>query len=132
MPRGLDAYAEQISADATVSIYCRATDLDCIDVGSGKIVRCSVAEMDSALARCRDLDGFSVSFCGTYNDVERVAQLFNVKVTSTLNLDGLLVLCGNSPKLTGGVTLDGARVNVQIAYKDGTVTVGCPLILGEY
>lgn len=132
MPRGLDGYIEEISADATVSIYCRATDLSGIDMGSGKIVQCDVADFNGVRTRCSDIDGFSVSFAGTEQDIERIAELFKLKVTSTLNLDGLHVVCGNSARLTGGVNLDGVTVNLQIAYKDGLVTVGSPLILGSY
>ena len=132
MPRGLEDYAKQISSSATVSIYCRCTDMDCIDIGSGKIVQCNVTDLNSALARCKDVDGFSISFDGTDEDIERIVTQFNLKVTSTLNLDGLHIVCGNSARLTGGVTLDGKKVNLQIAYKDGTVTVGSPLILGSY
>ena len=132
MPRGLDSYVKDISADATVSIYCRETDLDSIDMGSGKIVQCSVADFTNALARCKEVDGFSVSFVGSEQDVESIGQFFNLKVTSTLNLDGLQIVCGHSAKLIGGVFLDGEKVNLQIAYKDGIVTVGSPLILGSY
>lgn len=132
MPKGLDVYIEEISSDAMVSIYCRATDLDGIDMGSGKIVQCKVADFNSVLTRCKGVDGFSVSFVGTKRDVERIVRLFDLNVTSTLNLDGLQIVCGNSVKLSGGVILDGEAVNLQIAYKDGTVTVGSPLILGSY
>ena len=132
MPRGLDVYIEEISSCATVSIYCRNTDVENIDMGGGKIVRCNVANFASTLAHCEEVDGFSVSFSGAEQDVARIADIFNLKVTSALNLDGLVIVCGNSAKLVGGVVLDGARVNLQIAYKDGTVTVGSPLILGDY
>ena len=132
MPKGLESYVQDISADATVSVYCRQTALDALDMGSGKIVQCSVTDLERVVARCKDVYAFSASFVGTTQDVERIVQLFNLKVTSTLSIDGLQVVCGNSAKLTGGVTLDGARVNLQIAYKDGTVTVGSPLILGDY
>ena len=132
MPRGLEVYIEELDACATVSIYCRSSDMDFIDMGSGKIVQCGVADLKSCLAQCKDIDGFSVSFSGTEQDVTRIKQLFKLKVTSTLNIDGLQIVCGNSAKLTGGVNLDGQTVNLQIAYKDGTVTVGSPLILGSY
>ena len=132
MPRGLDVYIEEISSNATVSIYCRNTSLDSIDMGSGKIVQCDVAEFKSALALCNDIDGFSVSFNGTTNDVARIIRLFKLKVILMLNIDGLQVVCGNSARLTGGVNLDGEIVNLQIAYKDGNITVGSPLILGSY
>ena len=132
MPRGLEVYIEEISADATVSIYCRNSDVDCIDMGSGKIVQCSVADFNNVIFHCKDVDGFSVAFAGTAQDVDRIARMFNLKVNSMLNLDGLTVVCGNSAKLVGGVRLDNEIVNLQIAYKDGTVTVGSPLILGSY
>lgn len=140
MPRGLQHYVEDIAADATVSIYCRSTDWHSndekhqnIDLGCGKIAQCSVSELKNALAHCQNIDGFSVRFDGTEQDIERLVNLFNLQVSSTLNLvDGLLVLCGNSAKLTGGVIIDGCVVNMQIAYKDGIVTVGSPLILGDY
>ena len=132
MPKGLDAYLQDINACATVSIYCRETNIDCIDMGTGKIVECSVADFADTIAQCKDVDGFSVSFSGAEQDICRLADMFDLKVTSTLNLDGLYIVCGNSARIKGGVTLDGAKVNVQIAYKDGTVTVGSPLILGSY
>ena len=132
MPRGMEVYIEEISTDATVSIYCRDSDVDCIDMGGGKIVQCCVADFNSVLFHCKDVDGFSVAFSGTAQDVDRIARFFNLKVSSTLNLDGLTIVCGNSAKLVGGVRLDGEIVNLQIAYKDGTVTVGSPLILGSY
>ena len=132
MPKGLGEYVEQISTCATVSIYCRSAGVDGIDMGNGKIVQCSVADFYSTLARCNDVDGFSVSFEGSAADIERIARLFDLNITSTMDVCGLHIVCGNSSKLVGGVILDGVKVNVQIAYKDGTVTVGSPLILGSY
>ncbi|MCH5152568.1 MAG: hypothetical protein J1F68_01220 [Clostridiales bacterium] len=132
MPKGLEVYIEEIDADATVSVYCRDTRMDNIDMGSGKIVQCRVADLNQTLAQCSNVDGFSFCFEGTSQDVDRIVRLFNLQVSSRLNLDGLHIICGNSARLTGGVILDGAKVNLQIAYKDGTVTVGSPLILGSY
>lgn len=132
MPKGLNDYIEEICPDATVSIYCRNADTEAIDMGSGKIVECGVKDFHSTLSRCKDVDGFSISFCGTAQDVDRIAQLFNLKVTSTLDFDGLQIVCGISEKLKGGVILDGEKVNLQIAFNNGTVTVGSPLILGSY
>lgn len=132
MPRGLQAYIEDINSCATVSIYCRDTSMASTNLGCGKVVECSVADFNNVVVSCRDIDGLSVTFQGSQQDVERIAELFNLKVTSTLDIDGLLVVCGNSAKLKGGVTLDGETVNLQIAYKDGAVTVGSPLILGSY
>ena len=139
MPRDLTRYATDISASGTVSIYCRSTELkdnaenrQIVDMGCGKMVLCSVSELDETLSKCRYVDGLSVRFSGDERDVERIINLFNLQVNSTLCLDGLYVICGNSARLRGGVIVDGCIVNVQIAYKDGVVTVGSPLILGDY
>ena len=132
MPKSFDSYIQDISANATVSIYCRAAGVDAIELGNGKIVECAACNFFSVVARCKDVDGFSVSFTGSEQDVTRIVELFRLKVTSTQNLDGLRVVCGNSARIVGGVVLDGEKVNLQIAYKDGVVTVGSPLILGSY
>ena len=132
MPRNFISYVEDIATDACVSIYCRNTSVDCINNGTGKIVRCTVGKLKSAISQCSDIDGFSIEFSGTEQDIDRIVSLFDLHICSTLQLNDLLVICGNSARLCGGVLLDGHKVNLQIAYKEGTVTVGSPLILGDY
>ena len=138
MPRDFARYVEDISACGTVSIYCRSTDIkdaqkqQIVDMGCGKMVQCNVSELKNAIAHCKNIDGFSVRFDGNEQDIERIVNLFNVQISSTLYLDGLYIVCGNTTKLAGGVILDGCNVNLQIAYKDGVITVGSPLILGDY
>ena len=133
MPRNFDSYAIRLSKQATVSIYCRQTTSDnAIDMGTGYIVECDAQSYATALGKCKGVDGVSVSFSGTDVDVERIVKLFDLQTVSTYQLDGLYVVCGLSNKVTGGVWLDGDKVNLQIAYKDGVVTVGSPLILGSY
>ena len=132
MPKRFDSYVNDIDPTATVSIYCRNTSMDSIDMGTGRVVQCCASELRYALARCKDVDGFSVRFGGSEQDIYRIVRLFDLSISSTLDLDGLLIVCGNSAKITGGVMLEGDKVNLQIAYKEGTVTVGSPLILGDY
>ena len=132
MPKNFNNYVADITSCGTVSIYCRSTELDSIDIGTGKIVQCSVDELGSTLTKCRGVDGVSVTFEGTEEDVIRVTKLLNIQVVSDYMLDGLVVTCGASARIRGGVVVDGNAVNVQIAYNNGTVTVGSPLILGDY
>lgn len=132
MPKRFDSYLNAIAEEAQVSIYCRTTTSQAIDMGNGRIVQCSVEGYSNTIASCNDIDGVSVSFCGKAQDVKRIADYFNLRNVSVCELDGLTVICGRSYKVNGGVVLDGKLVNVQIAYKDGTVTVGSPLILGSY
>ena len=132
MPMDFDAYLADIATDGVVSIYCRQSELDGINMGNGQIVQGKVCELQTLLKKCQGVDGVSVSFDGCEADVDRIAELLNLNVTHQYSLDGIDVVCGLSFKIRGGVVLDGQTVNVQIALKDGKVTVGSPLILGSY
>ena len=132
MPQNFDCYVADIAPDGVVSIYCRQSVLSGIDMGNGRIVQGKVSELQTLLKKCQGVDGVSVSFDGNEQDVTRIAELLNLNITHQYSLEGIDVVCGLSFKVNGGVVLDGKTVNVQIAYKDGVVTVGSPLILGSY
>ncbi len=131
MPRKFETVANSLG-DGTASIYCRSTSLPSVDMGNGRIVECDASKLGEALTMCSEIDGISVSFCGTANDAERIAVRLVVAEVSRQDIDGLTVICGYSAKISGHVWLDGKQVNIQIAYNKGTVTVGSPLILGSY
>lgn len=118
--------------DATVNIYCRQSTCDSIDMGLGRQVTCSVAEFKTTFLNCDGVDGVSVSFSGQWQDVNVILNRLQAAQVSVQQLDDLYVACYYSSRVQGGVTLDGKRVNMQIAYRDGTITVGYPLILGSY
>lgn len=132
MPKSFDSFCGDLSPQATVAIYCRQTQLDSIDMGSGRIVSCDANDFLETLAKCDGVDGVSVSFSGTDDDVQRLISFFRLDTLSSNLLDDLTVICGHSAKIQGGVWIDGQLVNLQIAYRNGTVTVGSPLILGSY
>lgn len=123
------AYVEH---EATVNIYCRKTDCDSVDTGLGHQVTCSVDDFKATLASCRNVDGYSVTFCGSVDEVFDILNRLQATAISCQQLNDLYVVCAYSRHLRGGVTLDGKQVNVQIAYRNNTVTVGYPLILGSY
>lgn len=132
MPKGFDTYLSEFDSGATVTIYCRQTELDAVNMGAGYKVQCDVATFRDVATRCSNIDGVSVSFFGCYDDVEKICKFFNLAERNAFEQDGLYVVCGKSGKIKGGVS-DGQRVvNLQIAYKDGLIHVGSPLILGDY
>lgn len=134
MPRSFETYLPKFDARATVTIYCRQTTLQSIDMGSGcgYKVQCDTQSYASTAALCKGIDGVSVSFVGDYADVAELWKFFRLQVTSTYEQDGLLIVCGKSPKIRGGVMDGNDIVNLQIAYKDGLIHLGSPLILGDY
>ena len=132
MPRKFEAYLGCFGADASVAIYCRDTQLDAVDMGNGYKVECSSADFTQTLAKCHSVDGLSVSFAASPDDVAKLVRFFNLQVSSRYKENGLLVICGKSAKIASGVTVGGETVNLQIAYKDGVVHLGSPLLLGDY
>ena len=132
MPRSFESYLGSFGADSSVTIYCRGTDLDAVDMGSGYKAECSSADFVQTVAQCRNVDGVSISFEGCLDDVAKFVRFFNLQVSSSYKQDGLYVVCGNSAKIVGGVAVGSDLVNLQIAYDNGVVHVGSPLILGDY
>lgn len=97
-----------------------------------------------AAARIRqgfsDIKGESVSFAGGNGDALEIISLYRARILSEeiipLDNEGnsIRVFYGFSKLLTASVTLDGQKVNIQVAVngQSGRVTVGTPLILGSY
>lgn len=123
------SYAEY---NATVNIYCRQSSCDSIDMGLGRQVTCSVAEFQTTVLSCGGVDGVSVSFDGSIQDLNAILDRLQATQVNAQQLGDLYVACYYSNRLQGGMTLDGKRVNLQIAFRNGTITVGYPLILGSY
>ena len=132
MPRSFETYLNKFGCDATVTISCRQTDLDSVDTGFGVQVQCLASDFSATAAKCQNVDGVSVSFDGCYEDVLALIKFFKLQVSSEFEQGGLYAVSGKSSKISGGVTVDGKVVNLQIAYKDGLVHLGSPLILGDY
>ena len=111
-------------------VYCRMTDLPCLDNGLGKEVH-SGGDIEETLARCDCVDGVTVRLpVGT--DVETIVARLAVNVCSSQKIANVYVFCGYSPLVKGGITVDGQRINVQIAVTEYGVFVGSPLLLGSY
>ena len=118
--------------NATCQVFCQNTSLAHTSVGFGKIVTTSGKQIASVLACCDDVEGVSIRFVATEKHLSAVVNKLNLTVHTTQILGELTILCGYSPKVVGGVWLDGHKTNVQIAFDGNTITIGSPLILGDY
>lgn len=124
---------KQIDVDnATCQVFCRNTTLPCANVGFGKIVDCSGAEYCNTIAHCQGVDGVSFCFAGSNVDVENLLCKLLTKVHTTQTIGNLTIICGYSPKIVGGIVVDGFKTNIQIAFDGTNITVSSPLILGSY
>ena len=132
MPKSFDKFAIHFSQDAKITVYCTETSLQAINVGNGFLVECERETFAETFAKCDNVQGISVKFAGNTEDFWNVVRRLNLNITSRQRFDNLVVLCGKSSKIAGGVSLDGNLVNVQIAFDGKNVTVGSPLILDSY
>lgn len=92
----------------------------------------SVANGAFAALSLNGTEGESVTFCGSKDRFESEIRRLGVTVTERQSLGGIEIVYGYTEKLRGGVNVDGKRVNIELAYRGGTITVGTPVILGSY
>lgn len=103
--------------------------LDTLRNGCGTIVNCGLEDVSQTPVGFR---GASVTFDGDSASVSAWLKKLSVKVTFSEEVDGIVCVYGYSPRLKGGVEVDGQTVNVQIALNGGRVHLGTPLLLGSY
>jgi hypothetical protein len=130
MPKEL--YKQVDLSGATCQVFCKNTSLEHTDVGFGKIVYCNGMDIPNVLKHCQNVDGVSIRWRAKTQHVSAILRKFDVQVHTKQTIGGLTVICGYSPKVVGYIFLDGNKTNVQIAFDGTTVTVGSPLILGDY
>lgn len=123
----------KVRSEAEATIFCRATECgNAADVGGGFMVKCRLAELSQTLKKCCGVDGLSISFEGTAEHFDEIVRRMRLQTIHRQTLCNVVAVCGYSPVVSGEISLDGARVNVQMAFDGKTITVGSPLILGEY
>lgn len=132
VPKPLAKQANLFPNNANVTICCRQTSLPCTEIGNGKLVQCSLANVHKTLAACQNVDGLSIRFFGTLDDFNALQASLNLQVSSVQQLQNLTIVCGYSNKICGSIMVEGNRVNVQMAFDGQTITVGSPLILDSY
>ena len=123
MPKEL--YKQVDLSGATCQVFCRNTSLAHTDVGFGKIVYCDGSKLQNVLKHCQDVDGVSIRWQAKTQHVSAFLRKFDVQVHTKQTIGELTVICGY-------INLDGRKTNVQIAFDGKTITVGSPLILGDY
>lgn len=113
-------------------IYCSSSALPSQNAGNGVIVFCPARQLDQALTRCNGVQGISVTFAGTAEDFAALLKYYRVEASEVMRIDRLTVVSGVSGAIRGGIFVAGKRVNVQVAFDGQSVTVGSPVIFGDY
>lgn len=132
MPQPFTQFAATLPQQCTAFVYCRSTELAATNMGNGYLVKCTVGTLRQSLSQCDSVDGVSVRLTGTKEYFDKLQRILQLNVYDVQQIDNLIVVCGYSPLIRGGVYLNNVKVNVQLAYDGATVTLGSPLILDSY
>jgi|LGOV01.1.fsa_nt_gb hypothetical protein len=103
------------------------------NAGLGSIVSCNASMASIIKKHLDDIVGESISFEGKYSEVMGIIKTYNAQVVKAERIDGeIYTVYASTNAFLKCVYIDDYKVNMQIAYSDGIITVGTPLILGSY
>ena len=101
-------------------------------LGTFDIVTCEKKDMEKVKAKIGKTLGYTVRFSGDRSAVDSLLSEYGVVIRERQKIDGVEIIYGYSNRLSGGVELNGKKVNVQINYKSNAIAMGTPLIMGSY
>lgn len=129
-----------IFGDAKYSIYCLNISSDnfnnatLINNGNGYIIKTDINNALNIKKNVSNILGESVSFVSNKNVINKIIKYYNIKIFKSEKIGEIEVCYGFSNKLnsTQKVNIDENIINIQIAFKENVLTIGTPIILGEY
>lgn len=100
--------------------------------GTMNIITCSASEVEKIKPQIVDIEGESICFLGTKNVALNFLNQFNHRVVFSEIVDDIIVIYAYSPQIDNYVFVNNEKVNLQLAYNKGKITVGTPMILGSF
>lgn len=101
--------------------------------GANYIISCPLNLSKSVLHKLNksSITGVSAEFRGTMQSTMQLKNALKLCIVYEETLENTLFIYGYSPAFREYTTYNNYKINVQIAYKDDTVKIGVPLILGS-
>ncbi len=124
--------AEYIFHTLSIPSEVEQSDVKIVQNGNGYIIKCnqSVAKKIKPLLT---IQGESVRFkVDSKQEVMKIIDGLNVDTVMLENIDGIYTFYGYNKMKSNLVYINNQKVNIELAYKDGIVTIGLPIILGDY
>lgn len=78
------------------------------------------------------VQGESVRFIGKDKDIDEFIEELNITVVDEQNLSNIRIIYGYTTRFGEHRVLEGKKVNVQIAKRGATITIGTPMIIGSF
>ena len=128
-----------VVANSEVSFYTTSQNeinkkfMTKIDIGNGEIIKCQSHIAKNTAKNLNNIAGISFSFDGTNDDIADFLQKVDAVIIKCENIDkNITTYLAYSKKINNSISIDNKKINLQIAQVDNKITIGSPLILGEY
>lgn len=130
-----------VFSDAVYSVYCldisgslNSNDIIVLNNGNSFIVKSNINYAEFVKKNSFNVLGESVSFKSDLFSIDRIIKFYNIDVKIKENVADIITIYGYSKnnQFTNSVIIDNEPVNIQIAFKDKKLTIGTPIILGDY
>ena len=117
-----------------LNVYKEVPNCEIINNGNGYIIKTDVNNAKFVKSSVSNILGESVRFKSTINKVEDVIDYYNLSIIKQEKVDDIVCIYGYSNKneLNNSIIIDNENVNLQIAFNNGYITIGNPIILGDY
>lgn len=133
----------EIDENATYSFYLlnsvnlNISNVNVIENGNSLIIKTTFKNAKNIRKNLNNILGESVSFKGDKLKFTLIMEKLNLKYSFTENIDNNKIICcfgySNLNELKNReIQVDEKKVNVQIAFNNNTITIGHPIILGDY
>lgn len=139
IPKYNYSFVSYITPNSQVSFYTTSplenvpAYLNQTNIGVGAIIECSGTIASQVAKTLDNIAGISFSFNGNKEDVNDFLDKVDAVVLKCENVDSQIkTYLAYSSKFRNNINIDGHFVNLQIAIVNDTITIGSPMILGEY
>ena len=103
------------------------------NAGLGSIVNTSAINSSKLKHKLDGIIGESMSFEGSIKQVFNLLRFYKATIVKAEHIDSVIYsVYASSNAFKNSILIDNKRVNVQICYNAGKITIGTPIILGDY
>lgn len=108
------------------------SDIEILKNGDNYIVKCQPFLASVIKKSLANLQGESIVFEGNRQDAFDYLSHYNTQIVLTENVDGIFILYAYVPNIYDSIYINSQKVNIELAVKNNVITIGCPIILGDY
>lgn len=132
------SFISYVRADSDVSFYVLSKNKEIprfctqIDVGSGAIVKCKGGVAVDVAKTLDTITGISFTFSGGDKEIDEFLRSVDAEIVKSESIGSISSYFAYSNKFRNVVRVDDSFVNIQVVRNKDFITIGSPIILGEY